>query len=100
MILAFFLLTTFFGQSLSQCSTAEHWTTEPWNFGGTDQGNIWGEGLIPKGCLDPTSDSMASNRIEVNTQSGNHQAMAGFGAALSESSAYLIQNHPKKNEVN
>lgn len=99
MMLTLVLLTTLFGKSLSQCAIAEHWTTEPWNFGGTDQGNVWGEGLIPKGCLTPTSESMAANKIELNTQSGDHQAMVGFGAALSESSAFLIQNHPKKDEV-
>ena len=30
---------------------ADWWTTEPWNFGGKNQGRLWGDGLAYKGCI-------------------------------------------------
>ena len=34
----------------SACSA--YWETAPWDFGGKNQGRLWGEGLEAKGCLD------------------------------------------------
>ena len=29
----------------------DYWTTEPWDFGGVNQGRLWGDGLKYQGCL-------------------------------------------------
>jgi len=68
-------------------------TFDPWK-----RGFISGDGLINKGCLQPSKAPVADMSVTVdNTKS--FQQMVGFGAAMTGSSAWLISRHPKKDEI-
>ena len=76
------------------------WSTHPWDFGGDGQGNIVGDGLQNEGCVGPAPDGgSGAERWVTLDPSTTFQTMDGFGAAMTESSAYLIWNHPRKQEV-
>ena len=75
--------------------------SRPWHFGGANKGRIQGgDGLADLGCMDlaPGNGTGAEIRVTLDV-SRIFQTMDGFGAAMTESSAYLIWNHPKKAEV-
>lgn len=79
----------------SENCEAEFWQTLPWEY----NGQIFGPGVLVGGCLsDLGSGNVAQNSITVDSNN-LHQQILGFGAALTESSAYLISQHPKKQEI-
>ena len=79
-------------------NNVEYWITEPWDFGGKNRGFISGDGLIYKGCIEPSNQTEPNMHVEVDIEK-THQEMLGFGAALTGSSAFIISKHPKKNEI-
>ena len=76
--------------------------TRPFHFGGWNKGKIQGKGLINKGCVQQAINdadiAKVTRKIVVNPQVED-QTMDGFGASMTESSAYLIWHHPKRAEV-
>jgi len=84
----------------ARCSSGEieYWTTEPWDFD-TSQGiGGIGEGLIWRGCVQSTSDSNLPNLVTVDVNQ-RFQTMEGFGAALTLSSAWIINSHPQRQAI-
>ena len=56
-------------------NNAEYWIAEPWDFGGKNRGFISGDGLIYKGCIEPSSQSSDMN-VDVDTNNNSDVMIA------------------------
>ena len=81
-------------------SHGDYWETQPWNFGGTDKGRLWGDGLQFKQCISSTKSTGDKTTLKVTFNTTlTHQEMMGFGGAMTGSAAFIIFNHAKRDQI-